>query len=199
MDNHYKINIAQLGMTTSYQTTEENTTDNDKVFHMRQLYEELLQESTNRERQVREENEHLRASLVKIYTAARRLLESQIQRFEDIKTTERNGYIETAKFRLPANYGGKEAIEYVENLMAKIKEEWESQVRLQPTGYTEEDRKEHLDHIYLLEKTIEDLIQTNTLSKEDFEQKMAIYKRFEKGGFFDTLYPTPNAAYVESE
>lgn len=186
-------------MTSYYETTENNTTDNDQVIQVRTMYNDLLTKSSDKERQARRESEELRSSLIKLYTSARMLLETQIERFEQIKITDRNAFNEASRFRLPLDCGGKEAIEHIDSLFARLKEEWDNQIKDQPFEYTEEDRNENLHHISLLQETIEDLLATNAKIKEECEEKLNVYRKFEHGGFFDTLYPTPDAAYVQSE
>jgi hypothetical protein len=40
------------------------------------------------------------------------------------------------------------------------------------------------------------MLQNIEQTRAGYEEETRIYKRFEQGGFFDTLYPTPKDAYM---
>ncbi|RCH78911.1 hypothetical protein CU098_006392, partial [Rhizopus stolonifer] len=121
------------------------------------------------------------------------IVQTQIQQFDGIQTKQapRNSFEEVARFRLPMDCGGKEAIELVNDLLDRLKAEWDYQIQDQPRIYTEQDMLEKQDHILTLEQTIEELLDTIDQTKEEYEEKTKMYRRFEQGGFFETLYPTP--------
>jgi hypothetical protein len=140
------------------------------------------------------EIEDLRTSLVSLYTGLRRLLEEQISRF-DKSDVPRDTYAETVRFRLPENCGGKEAIILVQDLLVRLKEEWNSQLEQQPHEFTKQDMMEKEETIEQLHLTVQELVDNTEQMKQEFEETTKVYKRFENGGFFNTLYPTPNDAY----
>lgn len=155
----------------------------------------MLSKSNNRERDIKLESEELRKCLIQLYTSVRRLLENQMNRFDNTNNSNqyRDSYAETARFRLPMNCGGKEAIEMVEDLLARLKEEWNYQIE---NNTNNEEITERDKTIELLKQSIEDLLETNDQLKIEHEESLKMYKKFEQGGFFDTLYPTPKDAYM---
>lgn len=199
MNQRSKVNVSYLDINSHFETTTNNEADKDQVVQIRSMYTDLLTKSNNKERKLRIESEELRKGLMKIFTSIRRLLENEMHRFDEIKQQKRDVYDETAQFRLPIDIGGKDALTVIEDLLVRLKEEWELQIHEQPKEYTEEDMKEKLDHIFSLEQSVEELLDTIDQTREEYEGKTNIYKKFEKGGFFDTLYPTPDVAYVKSE
>lgn len=153
------------------------------------------------------ESEELRKCLVDLYTNVRRLLENQINRYDsnnnnsnnnnnENTTQPRDAYAETARFRLPMNCGGKEAIQMVEDLLVRLKEEWNHQIEDKPSIITSEELLEKDHTIEALKTSVEDLLETIDQLKLEYEENVKMYKRFEHGGFFDTLYPTPKDAYI---
>ncbi|CEP11194.1 hypothetical protein [Parasitella parasitica] len=199
MNQRSKVNVAYLDMNGHFETTTNNEADSDQVVQIRSMYTDLLTKSSNKERALRIESEELRKGLMKIFTSIRRLLENEMHRFDEIKEQKRDVYDETARFRLPIDIGGKESFKMIEDLLARLKEEWEYQISEQPKEYTEEDMKEKLDHIFTLEQSIEELLNTIDHTRKEYEAKTKIYRKFAEGGFFDALYPTPGAAYVISD
>ncbi|KAI9474267.1 MAG: Afadin and alpha-actinin-binding-domain-containing protein [Benjaminiella poitrasii] len=200
MNNNYRVNVASLNMNKYFDTTTNKESDNDQVIQTRAMYTDLLNKSTDRERKTRLESEELRASLIKLYTSIRRLLEEQIQRFENevkrVKT--RDSYDETAKFRLPMDCGGREVMKEVEDLLDRLREEWEHQIKNQPKDFTEEVAR-YVNTIHTLEEDIQTLLETINNMTMEYEEKIKMYRRFEEGGFFNTLYPTPKDAYITSD
>lgn len=199
MNQRNKVNVSYLDINTHFETTTNIEADNDQVVQIRSMYTDLLAKSNNKERSLRIENEESRKGLTTLFTSIRRLLEDQMHRFDEIKQQKRDAYDETARFRLPRDMGGKEALKMIDDLLARLRQEWEYQIQDQPKQFTEDDMKEKLDHIMNLEEEIEDLLDVIDKNKEEYEASTAMYRRFEQGGFFDTLYPTPNAALVISE
>lgn len=199
MNQRSKVNVSYLDINSHFETTTNNEADKDQVVQIRSMYTDLLTKSNNKERKLRIESEELRKGLMKIFTSIRRLLENEMHRFDEIKQQKRDVYDETARFRLPIDIGGKESLTVIEDLLVRLKEEWELQIQEQPKEYTEEDMKEKLDHIFSLEQSVEELLDTIDQTREEYEGTTKIYKKFEEGGFFDTLYPTPDVAYVKSE
>ena len=125
----------------------------------------------------------------------RRLLESQISR-QDIS---RDSYAETARFRLPMNFGGKEATEMVKDLLDRLREELNSQQNDRSALLAEVESEELIEKEETIEKlkqSVEDLLDTIDQLNQEHERNMKMYKKFEDGGFFDTLYPTAKDAYV---
>jgi hypothetical protein len=202
MNLQYKTKIASLDINTHYGATTDNAADDDQIVQIRKKYTELLLKSNNSERNIKMENEELRNCLVSLYTGVRRLLEEQINRFDHSNNATatnqqppRDSYFETARFRLPENCGGKEAIRMVADLLVRLKEEWNHQIDQQPHQYTEQDIIQKDEIINQLHSTIQDLVSATNQMKEEFEETTKIYKKYEQGGFFDTLYPTANEAY----
>lgn len=161
MNNHYKVNVATMNMNTHFATTTNNSSDEDQVVQIRNMYTNLLAESNTKERAARMETEEFRSGLIKLYTSARQLLENQIQRFDQVKaTTVRDAYEETARFRLPVDCGGKEAMRQIDDLLVRLKEEWDHQVKEQAQEYTEQDMLEKQEYIEALEQSVEELLET---------------------------------------
>lgn len=160
-------------------------------------YADLLLKANDRERELRQESEDLRTGIVNLYAGVRRLLEQEINRFDnDASSNPRDSYNEIARFRLPMDCGGKEAIQMVEDLLVRLKEEWENQIDQKPHEYTKQDILEKDEIIQSLEDDLNGLIDTLNQTREEHEEEIKMYKRFEQGGFFDTLYPTPKDAYI---
>ncbi|KAL7310250.1 hypothetical protein PS15m_009771 [Mucor circinelloides] len=199
MNQRNKVNVAYLDINTHFETTTNFEADNDQVVQIRSMYTDLLSKSNSKERALRIENEESRKGLTTIFTSIRRLLEDQMHRFDGIKQQKRDAYDETARFRLPRDMGGKEALKMIEDLLARLRKEWEYQIDDQPKQFTEDDMKEKLDHIMNLEEEIESLLEIIDRNRKEYEASTAMYRRFEQGGFFDTLYPSPNAALVISD
>ncbi|OBZ90015.1 hypothetical protein A0J61_01951 [Choanephora cucurbitarum] len=132
--------------------------------------------------------------VVQLYTGARHLLETQIQHFEGTQTKQRNTTDQVAQFRLPLDCGGQEAIERVNDLLDRLKQEWDYQITQQPQGYPEEEVTALQNQIASLQEALTELAEEYEEAKVRYEETTKIYKRFEQGGFFDTLYPTPQAA-----
>lgn len=153
---------------------------------------------SNREREFRLENENLRTCVVNLYTSVRRLLEEQMNQFDhqEKETTKRDIYNETAKFRLPMQCGGKEAIQMVDSLLARLKEEWDKQILKRSEAYTEQDMQAKDETIHSLENELDELTHELNHLNQEYHDKLEMYQRFEKGGFFDTLYPNPQSAYI---
>jgi hypothetical protein len=197
MNNNYKTKVASIDINTHFATTINNSIDEDKVIQIRKKYDDLLSKSNNRERDIKLESEELRKCLIMLYTSTRRLLENQINRFDNKLIQKRDSYAETARFRLPMNCEGKEAIKMVEDLLARLKEEWNYQIENKDKESNEDDEEVKKDEVIeLLKQSVEDLLDTNDQLKIELEEKLKIYKKFEQGGFFDILYPTPQHAYI---
>ncbi|KAI8891276.1 hypothetical protein K501DRAFT_166457 [Backusella circina FSU 941] len=192
MNSNYKVNIATLQMQGSFPDSGAPKQENDHILQMRTAFSALTEEIKTKEKQTLLESEDLRTGLIKLYTGARRLLEGVMKDFDSKHNkAPRDVYQETACFRLPMEYGGKEAIQRVEHLLDRLSEEWEYQVNQKPSLYTEEEMDEKKEMIETLQQTVEDLIQESQLMADEYDEKVKIYKRFERGGFFDTVMPTP--------
>lgn len=132
-----------------------------------------------------------------LYTSVRRLLEEQMDQFDQkAKSQARDIAQETARFRLPMQCGGKEAMKMVDNLLVRLREEWEKQRLEKPEVFTEQDMMEKEEMIRSLEERVNELIVELHELKQDYDEKIKIYERFERGGFFDTVYPNPQSAYI---
>lgn len=132
-----------------------------------------------------------------LYTSVRRLLEEQMDQFDQkAKSQARDIAQETARFRLPMQCGGKEAMKMVDNLLVRLREEWEKQRLEKPEVFTEQDMMEKEEMIRSLEERVNELIVELHELKQDYDEKIKIYERFERGGFFDTVYPNPPSAYI---
>jgi vacuolar-type H+-ATPase subunit I/STV1 len=193
MNNNYKVNIATLQMQGSFPDSGAPRQESDHITQMRIAYNALTEEIKTKEKRSLMESEDLRTALIRLYTGARRLLESVMQAFDSSNNNvaSRDVYQDTACFRLPMSFGGKEAIQKVDHLLEKLKEEWQFQINQKPDLYTEEEMDEKKEMIHTLQQTIEDLIQESQYMADDYDEKVKIYKRFEKGGFFDTVMPKP--------
>ncbi|KAG2229306.1 hypothetical protein INT48_005343 [Thamnidium elegans] len=198
MNHHYKTRIASLDINTQITAMAPTTADTDEVILIRKKYDDLLLQVSNREREFRLENEDLRICVVNLYTSVRRLLEEQMNQFDNQEkgTKARDIYDETAKFRLPMQCGGKEAIQMVDSLLARLKEEWNKQILEKPEAYTEQDMLEKEETIRALENELDELTHELNDLNQEYQDKLQMYQRFEKGGFFDTLYPNPQSAYI---
>lgn len=108
---------------------------------------------------------------------------------------------EMARFILPMeNCGGKEAINLIQELINKLKQEWNQQLYQQNSDeYLKQELSEKDEIINQLHTTIQELVNSQDQLKSDFDQFTTIYKKIEQGGFFDTLYPTPNDALSKRE
>jgi polyhydroxyalkanoate synthesis regulator phasin len=161
MNSHYKVNIATINMNTHFATTTNNASDEDQVVQIRNMYTALLAESSTKEQATRKEAEEFRSGLIKLYTGVRQLLENQIQRFDQVKVkTMRDAYEETARFRLPMDCGGIEAMRQIDDLLVRLKEEWDHQIKEQAQEYTEQDMLEKQEYIEALEQSVEELLDT---------------------------------------
>ncbi|KAI8358492.1 Afadin and alpha-actinin-binding-domain-containing protein [Choanephora cucurbitarum] len=194
MNNRHQVNVTTLDMSSHFATTLDDASDNDQVVQIRKMYTNLLDQTKDREIQARKECEELRTCMIKLYTGARHLLETQIQHFEETQTKQRNTTDQVAQFRLPLDCGGQEAIERVNDLLDRLKQEWDYQITQQPQGYPEEEVTALQDQIVSLQEALTELAEEYEEAKLRHEETTKIYKRFEQGGFFDTLYPTPQAA-----
>ncbi|CAO3649908.1 unnamed protein product [Mucor hiemalis] len=202
MNSQYKSRIASSDINSQFATTINDAVNEDRIVQIRKKYDDLLSKANNRERDLKLESEELRKCLVDLYTNVRRLLENQINRYDSNNeniTQPRDAYAETARFRLPMNFGGKEAIQLVEDLLVRLKEEWNHQMEDKPKANTSEEIIEKDQIIDTLKQSVEDLLETIDQLKLEYEENVEMYKRFEQGGFFDTLYPTPKDAYNMSE
>ncbi|GAA5812034.1 hypothetical protein MFLAVUS_005483 [Mucor flavus] len=198
MNHHYKTRTASLDINTQIAVMAPTAADTDEVILIRKKYEDLLIQVSNREREFRLENENLRTCVVNLYTSVRRLLEEQMNQFDhqEKETTKRDIYNETAKFRLPMQCGGKEAIQMVDSLLARLKEEWDKQILKRSEAYTEQDMQAKDETIHSLENELDELTHELNHLNQEYHDKLEMYQRFEKGGFFDTLYPNPQSAYI---
>ncbi|KAL4215888.1 hypothetical protein CU097_014246 [Rhizopus azygosporus] len=188
MNNHMKINVASLDMNSHFATTMDNAADDDEVVQVRAMYSDLLLKATNRERDAKRESEDLRTALVQLYTGVRHLLEDRIQQFN---INKRDLQREIARFSLPMDCGAKEALKEVEDLLVRLRMEWSHQIDQRPNENIDEQLHEKEKVIQSLEQSMEDLLQNIEAMKIEYEGKMQVYKRFEQGGFFDTVMPQP--------
>ncbi|KAG1458702.1 hypothetical protein G6F46_002169 [Rhizopus delemar] len=189
MNSHLKTNIASLDMNSHFATTTDYAADNDEVIQVRSMYTDLLLKSTDREREAKKESEDLRIALVQLYTGVRRLMEDRIKQFD--QHSRKKSYKETARFNLPMDCGAKEALKEVENLLARLKEEWDYQISNISNEESEEQLQEKDKLIQSLESTMEDLLQNIETMKIEYDGKIQVYEKYEKGGFFDTIIPEP--------
>lgn len=123
------------------------------------MYADLLLKSTTRESGALKESEDLRIALVQLYTGVRYLIEDKIQLFEQQRhSRKRNAYQETIRFNLPMDCGGKEALKEVENLLVRLREEWDYQLTHASSEDIEEQLQEKENAIHSLENAMEDLL-----------------------------------------
>ncbi|KAI8984185.1 Afadin and alpha-actinin-binding-domain-containing protein [Mycotypha africana] len=197
MHDHYKVNVAYLHVNQI--NFEAENDQHDHVQQLHETYTQLSNELTRREADVRQEALELRNALIEFYTELRRFLEQQIEtsnsKIENRQLTKsheplKNVYEETVKFRLPMDCGGQEAVKMIHDLLGRLKEEWQLHLQQRPTIYTDEDMKDKLDQIKILEQTVQDLLETLDRTNVDYEEKIKIYRKFEQGGFFDNLCST---------
>ncbi|RCH87311.1 hypothetical protein CU097_004375 [Rhizopus azygosporus] len=188
MNNHMKINVASLDMNSHFAATMDNAADDDEVVQVRAMYSDLLLKATNRERDAKRESEDLRTALIQLYTGVRHLLEDRIQQSN---INKRDLQREIARFSLPMDCGAKEALKEVEDLLVRLRMEWSHQIDQRPDENIDEQLHEKEKTIQSLEQSMEDLLQNIEAMKIEYEGKMQVYKRFEQGGFFDTVMPQP--------
>ncbi|CEG73812.1 hypothetical protein RMATCC62417_09122 [Rhizopus microsporus] len=188
MNNHMKINVASLDMNSHFAATMDNAADDDEVVQVRAMYSDLLLKATNRERDAKRESEDLRTALIQLYTGVRHLLEDRIQQSN---INKRDLQREIARFSLPMDCGAKEALKEVEDLLVRLRMEWSHQIDQRPNENIDEQLHEKEKTIQSLEQSMEDLLQNIEAMKIEYEGKMQVYKRFEQGGFFDTVMPQP--------
>ncbi|KAI8989490.1 Afadin and alpha-actinin-binding-domain-containing protein [Pilobolus umbonatus] len=199
MNNHYKMNVATITMNSYPEST--NDEEGDKMMEMRTLYNDLLTQSTERQKQIELENTDLRTCLMKIYTGVRNLLVDQIRLYDDtFPQFKRNDlHPEVARLQLPIDCGAKEAIEDVHALIMRLREEWENQTSQKVAEYTEDDIAEKDDTIISLQQAVEDLIEALEQTKYEYEEKIKIYKKFEEGGFYDVVLPSLDESKYASD
>ncbi|KAG2201268.1 hypothetical protein INT47_006771 [Mucor saturninus] len=195
MNHHYKAKQAMME-TNSYLAANMHE-DSNKVDQEHKKYAQVIQQANDREEELKLETEDLRTSLITLYTDVHRLLETQIIRFDQHPEAKpRDVYPETARLRLPKNCGGKEAIHMIQDLLARLKQEWDHQLDQTPQLYSHTDIAERDELIQCLQEELTDLTENFVRAREEHGQEVEMYKRFEQGGFFDTLYPTPKDAYI---
>ncbi|CAO3664452.1 unnamed protein product [Rhizopus stolonifer] len=192
MNNHMKINNPSMDMNSDFTTTSDHAANNDEAIQVRSMYADLLLKSTTRESGALKESEDLRIALVQLYTGVRYLIEDKIQLFEQQRhSRKRNAYQETIRFNLPMDCGGKEALKEVENLLVRLREEWDYQLTHASSEDIEEQLQEKENAIHSLENTMEDLLLNIENMKIEFEEKVKVYQKYERGGFFDSVMPEP--------
>lgn len=146
---------------------------------------------------MKSEVENLKTGLARLYTDVRRFLETLIRR-SDKDTVELHDttYNETARFHLPLDHGGKEAFNMTHDLLARIKEIYDKQMDQKSQLTSDMELAEKNEIIHALEGDLTELTENFLHAKELHDKEIQMYKRFEQGGFFDTLYPTPKDAYI---
>ncbi|KAG0170204.1 hypothetical protein DFQ30_002792 [Apophysomyces sp. BC1015] len=209
MNESHKTNIASLTMNDPLPTMVARISDDDRLTEDRALYTGLLNKSSDREKEARSESEEFRRSLVTMYTAVRGLLDRQVRNYEESfrhgpeacissKKWSRNLEQETARFRLPLDFGGAEAIKEIDDLLVRLQEEWDRQITDRKV-YTEEEMEEKDQIIERLEENIEELIDSLEECRKEYEEKTHIYTKFAEGNFFDTILPHASNDFSDSE
>ncbi|KAF7726804.1 hypothetical protein EC973_008405 [Apophysomyces ossiformis] len=188
MNETHKSNIASLTMNDPLPDAVARISDDDRMAEDRALYTDLLNKSSDREKEARSESEEFRRSLVTVYSAVRGLLDRQSRALQQ----------ETARFRLPLDFGGAEAIKEMDDLLVRLEEEWNRQITNRKT-FTEEDMEEKDQIIEGLQENIEELIDLLEESRKEYEEKTNIYTKFAKGNFFDTVVPHAHFDLSDSE
>ncbi|KAI9281881.1 hypothetical protein BY458DRAFT_202953 [Sporodiniella umbellata] len=160
MNSQMKTNISSLDMNSHFATTLDYEADNDEVIQVRSMYADLLLKSTNRESASKKESEELRIALIQLYAGVRRLVEDKTVLFERQRHSKKKGaYQETTKLNLPMDCGGKEALQEANNLLARLREEWDYQLTKTPSEDLEEKLQEKENVIQSLESSMEELLQ----------------------------------------
>ncbi|KAI8077799.1 Afadin and alpha-actinin-binding-domain-containing protein [Halteromyces radiatus] len=167
----------------------------------RAMNKDLLQKCTDREREARMESEDLRTALIKIYTTIRRLIETQVETFEDTVGTQKLRK-ETAqnieKLKLPMDFGASMAMEQVNILLDKLQEEWNRQI-VDRNVYTQEEMDEKDLTTQQWQSEVTELEETLGRLQQEHEQKEQVYLRFVNGGFFDEIAKEQTLELSDSE
>lgn len=132
--------------------------------------------------------------MIQLYTGVQQLLETQMNQHAEPKPPS-----PVDRLRLPKECGGIEAMQMIQDLLDRLKQEWDHQLDQTPPVYTDTDILERDEMIQSLQDNLTELTENFARAREEHDQEVKIYKKFEQGGFFDTLYPTPKDAYYISE
>ncbi|KAI8372837.1 Afadin and alpha-actinin-binding-domain-containing protein [Radiomyces spectabilis] len=195
MDEKSRVVVGLLEMKEPMPNVTARIHGHDELVEQRIMYSDLLNKSSEREREARTESEEFRTCLIEIYTAVRRLLERQIQNYDETfpqMSEEKNLAEEVGKFRLPLNFGSKEAIQHVHDLLDRLQEEWDREVKDRQL-ITADDIMEKDQTIHELEQQIEDLIEVLEHTQKEKDDAAKIHMKYANGGFFDTLAPVYSA------
>ncbi|CAO3612844.1 unnamed protein product [Cunninghamella blakesleeana] len=188
MREKLKTNVISMSINTKSVIEElDMVPERDAIEDKHAMEKDLIQKSTARERKSVMESERLKTVVVKIYNSVRRLLETQLETYEeDFGNIESRKQVnqDIAKYFLPTEFNGDDMTNQVNDLLDRLQKEWDRQITDRKI-YTEEEVQEkdqlienYLSQVAQLEKTIEKI-------QQEYEQKENIYLRFAKGRFFD--------------
>ncbi|KAI9252383.1 Afadin and alpha-actinin-binding-domain-containing protein [Phascolomyces articulosus] len=177
MDERYKTNMSS--MTINEPLPGIDPYEEPAVSDERTMYTDLLKKSSDREKQAQLENESMRKLLLDTYSTVADLLKRQVENYMETFPTETNRD-DLPVLRLPMEIGGNEATKRVQDLLARLREEWDQQITKRK-AYSEEDITKKNQVIEQLERSNDELIG-------------AI-----EGGFFDNVNPRAIVDLSDSE
>ncbi|KAI9289065.1 Afadin and alpha-actinin-binding-domain-containing protein [Umbelopsis sp. AD052] len=149
------------------------------------LHKAMLQKSIERENQVIRDNKLLRLVLYDLHSALKSMLVGQTHQYHQIMDLDGDSP-DLVKFRIPMELGGAQLKEAVLDLIAKLKEEWDTQI-VRRQVYTEEEVKEKDMTIERLTQDLDEVFATLEQVQDDFDAKTEAYLKFSQGSFFDTI------------
>ncbi|SAM08002.1 hypothetical protein [Absidia glauca] len=199
-----KINTNVVAMTInnsaliSEMDMEPGTTPSEDA---RAMQMDLLDKSTKREMEARTECEDLRAAVIKMHTSIYRLVESQIEGFEDMvgaKKSRKDTNRDMEKYKLPMESEAWQVMDQIDMLLNALREEWDRQITNRNV-YTEEDMEEKELTIQQWQSQVTELEEALDKLQKEHEEKEKIHLRFANGGFFDELVPEAHVELSDSE
>ncbi|KAI9300346.1 hypothetical protein BJ944DRAFT_244279 [Cunninghamella echinulata] len=202
MNEKIKTNVITMSINTKSAIAELDMEPERKAIEdERSMQKDLIEKCTNRERKAIKESEQLKTVVVKIFNSVRRLLENQLESYEEsFGNIESQKQInqEIAKYSLPTEFNGDYIINQVNDLLDRLQQEWGRQITDRKL-YTEEDIQEkdqlienYQSQLMRLEETIENI-------QQEYEQKEKVYLQFVKGGFFDEIVTSHALDISDSE
>ncbi|KAI7861302.1 Afadin and alpha-actinin-binding-domain-containing protein [Spinellus fusiger] len=191
-------NMSRPVMTISQPLVAIKPSSPDILTQGKALYGDLMDKISQRETEARVENEAFRKAFIAVYSALKSLLNRQIEDYEDRNTSTESSRRDIATFQLPFSFGGEEAIQHIHSLLARLQEEWDEQTR-DKTVYTAEDVLKRDRVIREMEQDIGTFTTMLDESRREYEEKTKIYRKYEQGGFFDSLLPNISTQLSDSE
>ncbi|CAO3644392.1 unnamed protein product [Cunninghamella echinulata] len=202
MKEKIKTNVITMSINAKSAITELDMEPERKAIEdERSMQKDLIEKCTNRERKAVKESEQLKTVVVKIFNSVRRLLENQLESYEESFgniESQKQVNQEIAKYSLPTEFNGDYIINQANNLLDRLQQEWDRQITDRKL-YTEEDVQEKDQLIENYQSQLMRLEETIEKIQQEYEQKEKVYLRFVKGGFFDEIVTSHTLDISDSE